>query len=81
MIDPRRFYINQILNHYKIPYREDNSIYSVEWTYDGKKKHHHFLSHNEGLKLVADYIKELQDKIDELQYIERIIDAAKEGSI
>ena len=81
MQDQRRLYINQILNHYKIQYLEDNSLYPVKWTYDGKKQHHRFFSHNEGLEYVKGYIEELQDKIDELKYIERIICAAKEGSL
>ena len=79
MNDQRRLYIKQILNHYKIPYLEDNSVYSVQWTYDGKKQHHRLFSHNEGLKCVEDYIKDLQDKVDELQYIEKIIQAVKEN--
>ena len=81
MTDPRRLYINQILNHYSKPYLEDNSVYSVQWTYDGKKQHCRFLSHNEGLDVVKNYIKHLEQKINELQYIEKIIQTVKENKI
>lgn len=81
MQDQRRLYINQILNHYRIPDSKDNNIYTVQYTYNGKEQHHKFFYHNDGLEYVKNYIKELQDKIDELQYIERIITSAKEGTL
>ena len=79
MRDQRSLYINQILNHYAKPYLEDNSVYSVQWTYDGKKQHCRLISHNEGLDIVKDYIKYLEEKINELQYVERIIQSVKEN--
>ena len=81
MIDERRFYINQILNHYAKPYLEDNSIYSVQWTHDGKTQHCRLISHNEGLDIVKDYIKYLEEKIYEFQYVEKIIQTVKEISL
>lgn len=79
MYDERTLYINQILNHYAKPYLEDNSVYSVQWTHDGKNKHCRLVSHNEGLDIVKDYIKYLEEKIDKFQYVEKIIQIAKEN--
>lgn len=80
MIDSRSLYINQILNHYSIPYLEDKSLYSVQWTYDGNKQHSRLLSHNEGLDVVKRYIKDLEQKVNELQYVEKIIQVVKENN-
>ena len=79
MYDQRSLYINQILNHYAKPYLEDNTVYSVKWTYDGKKQHCRQISHNEGLDIVKNYVKDLERKIDELQYVEKIIQTVKEN--
>lgn len=77
MFDERDLYINQVLNHYKIPHLENNALYTVNWTYNGKNQHYRYFSHNEGLKFVQDYIKQLQGKLEEYQHIERIIQAAR----
>lgn len=77
MFDERDLYINQVLNHYKRPFLEDNILFPVNWTYNGKNQHYRYFSHNEGLKFVQDYIKQLQDKLEKYQHIERIIQAAR----
>jgi hypothetical protein len=38
-----------------------------------------YFDHNEGLDVIQKYIKDLEKKVDELQYVERIIQAAKEN--
>jgi hypothetical protein len=35
-------------------------------------------AHNAGLEVIAQYIKDLENKLDELQYVEKIINIAKE---
>ena len=79
MLDSRSLYINQILDYYQKPYLEDNFLYSVKWTYDGKNQQSRLLSHNEGLDVVKRYIKDLEQKVNELQYVEKIIQTAKEN--
>lgn len=80
MIDERRLYINQILNHYRKSEFDDNIAYTVGYKYPDTvgTGEWRILFHNEGLDVVGNYIKDLEHKVDELQYIERIINAAKE---
>jgi len=82
MEDVRSLYINQLLNHYR-----DNSIidsaefYLVQYRYPYpacSKPIYRYFHHNEGIEFVKQYIKDLEKKVDELQYVERIIKAAKE---
>jgi hypothetical protein len=82
MIDHRRLYINQLIDYYKIyypnnkttPYRtiryklpDENMVIAIGF------------AHNEGLEVIAQYIKDLENKLDELQYVEKIIKIAKEN--
>lgn len=79
MIDARSLYIDQILNHYRKPELEDNDYYTVLYRHKGCRKNSYCLmSHNEGLDILRHYIKDLENKLDELQYIEKIIQTAKE---
>lgn len=81
MTDERRLYINQILNHYRKSALDDNTTYTVGYKYPDTVGigGWRILSHNEGLDVVSNYIKDLERKVDELQYIEKIINAAKEN--
>lgn len=83
MIDERALYINQILNHYRKSAFDDNdnTSYTVTYRYPNSSfGGGRILYHNEGLDIVQNYIKDLEKKIDELQYIERIIKIAKENN-
>ena len=81
MKDTRSLYINQIINHYRISALDDNEYYNVRYVLPGvNKQSYRLLSHNEGLDVVRDYIKDLEKKVSELQYVERIIKVAKENN-
>ena len=77
MFDQRDLYINQILNHYRKPNLADTEYYTVNYTYSDNHSFCRMISHNEGLDIVYNYIKQLQDKIEEYKHIERIIQAAR----
>jgi hypothetical protein len=80
MIDVRSLYINQIINHYRKSEFDDIEHYCVNYRYQGvNKDSFRILSHNQGLDVIQQYIKDLEKKIDELQYIERIINVVKEN--
>ena len=78
MIDERSLYINQILNHYRKSALDDNTYYTVKYRRPDSFINE-VLSHNDGLDIVRDYIKDLEKKIEELQYVEKIIKSAKEN--
>ena len=79
MEDLRSLYIDQIINHYRKSAFDDIDHYSV--TYKCPEGYNigaiRLLSHNEGLDVISDYIKDLEKKVDELQYVERIIQMAR----
>lgn len=75
-MDARRLYIGQLLNNYRQPFSPNG--YTVNYRFDGAKQDsYRMFGHNEGIDFVIQYIKELEEKIDELQYIERIIKLSK----
>lgn len=79
MEDTRSLYINQIINHYSKSIF-DGPCEGVTVTYrlqGAKENSYRIFSHNEGLDVIRDYIKDLEKKVDELQYVEKIIKAAK----
>ena len=81
-MDERRLYIGQLLRNYKQSGLFDFSPngYCVNYTlYDDKGKQYKVFGHNEGIEFAIDYIRELEKKLDELQYIERIIKVARRG--
>lgn len=74
--DDRRLYIKQLLRNYK----QSNSpnMYTVNYQlYDDKGQQYKFFGHNDGIEFVIDYIEELENKIDKLQIVERIINVAR----
>lgn len=82
MKEPRSLYISQLINHYRKSFFEDVEHYSVNYRCEGDDEPTYiYLRHNEGLDAIQSYIKDLEKKIDELQYIERIIQMAKRDSI
>ena len=77
-MDTRRLYIKQLLQNYK----EDDfspKVYTVNYrTIDDKNDRYKMFGHNNGIDFVIGYIRELENKIDELQHIERIIELARQ---
>lgn len=79
MEDARSLYINQIINHYRTSiFDEPCESVTVTYRFQGAKENsYRIFSHNEGLDVVQDYIKGLEKKVDELQYVEKIIQIAR----
>lgn len=79
MKDARSLYINQIINHYRTSiFDEPCESVTVTYRFQGAKENsYRIFSHNEGLDVISDYIKDLEKKLDELQYVKRIIQAAR----
>ena len=77
-MDERRLYIGQLLRNYmndEFPIK----AYTVDYRFPcDKHNRHKIFNHNEGINFVIQYIRELEKRVDELQYIERIIKLAKE---
>jgi hypothetical protein len=83
MIDHRQLYINQLLSHYKVSAFDEKTTYSCTVKYKLPNNDSDIVlmfSHNAGLEVIAQYIKDLESKLDELQYVERIIKIAKENN-
>lgn len=79
MKEPRSLYINQLINHYRKSFFDDVGTYTVNYRYETDKEPTYLMfRHNEGLDCIQKYIKDLEKKVDELQYVERIINMAKE---
>lgn len=71
-----RLYIGQLLNHYRQPFSPNS--YIVNYRFDGAKQdNYRIFSHDEGIDFAIEYIRELEKKLDELQYVEKIIQLAK----
>lgn len=79
MEDARSLYINQIINHYrKSIFDEPCESVTVTYRFQGAKENsYRIFSHNEGLDVIQNYIKDLEKKVDELQYVEKIIQIAR----
>ena len=77
MTDARSLYIDQLINRYRKSVFDDIELYLVTYRYEGADNPIPlYFGHNEGLDEIQNYIKDLEKKIDELQHIERIIQAA-----
>ena len=81
-----KLYIKQLLNNYKISQNEPKQLYSVDYQLNEKERCYKLFEHNEGIETVKRYISYLENKIEELECIESIIDVAnmyggKEGCL
>ena len=77
MKDTRSLYINQLINRYRKSFFDDIDLYPITYRYEyADKQSCRYFGHNEGLDEIQNYIKDLEKKVDELQHIERIIQAA-----
>ena len=78
MEEPRSLYMSQLINCYRKSFFDDTEKYLVNYRYerDAESTYLHF-GHNEGLDVIQKYIKDLEKKVDELQYVERIIQMAR----
>lgn len=83
MEDKRSLYINQLLNHYRQKSVFDSiELYPVTYRYENANKPTClYFRHNEGLDAIQTYVKDLEKKVDELQYVERIIQMAKRENL
>lgn len=82
MEDVRSLYINQIINHYrKSIFDEPCEGVTVTYRFQGANENsYRIFSHNEGLDVIQNYIKDLEKKVDELQYVEKIIQIARRNT-
>lgn len=78
MIDNRRLYMKQLLRNYKQSVTDTPMGFTIKYTNRYGMENHRLIHHNEGIDMVIQYIDELEKKVDELQYIEKIINTAKE---
>ena len=77
-MDARRLYIGQLLRNYKQPFPTHQHDYTVNYRFSNDKQdRYRMFGHNEGIDFAIEYIRELEKKIDELQYVEKIIQLAK----
>ena len=80
MNEPRSLYINQLINHYRKSFFDDTTSCTVNYRYEGDSEPTYLIfGHNEGLDVIQKYIEDLEKKINELQYVERIIKIVKEN--
>jgi hypothetical protein len=80
MIDHRRLYVNQLINHYKVSDFDEKTTCSCAVKYrlpNDTSDTVLMFAHNAGLEVIAQYIKDLENKLDELQYVIKI---AKENN-
>lgn len=77
MFDERRLYMKQLLKNCKQTTLHIPTSFTIKLTHSDGKDEHRIVTHNEGIDMAIEYIDELERKVDELQYIEKIIKAAK----
>lgn len=80
--DKRHYYIKRLLNQLKVsPFQSDHQNHllytTIQLPYFDKPLEI-VKSKNEVIKTAIDYIKDLEEEIERLQYVARIIEAAKE---
>ena len=77
MREPKKLYMSQLINCYRKSFFDDVGTYTVNYRYETDNEPTYLMfGHNEGLDHIARYIKDLEKKVDELQYVERIIQVA-----
>lgn len=89
MYEPKRLYMSQLINHYRKSFIDSattscttNHSYgcTVSYRYENDSEPTYlYFSHNEGLDAIQRYIKQLEHKVDELQYVKRIMELSKEN--
>ena len=79
MFDERRLYMKQLLRNYKKSITDTPVGFTVKYTTHGCEDHHLLIHHNDGIDMAIQYIDELERKVDELQYIEKIIKVANQS--
>lgn len=72
-----KFYIRQLLNNYKKSEKEPAQLYAVNYQVNEKERYYKLFEHNDGIETIKKYIRFLESKIEELEYIQSIIDVAK----
>lgn len=75
-MDARRLYIGQLLNNYRQPFSSNRYIVNYRFS-NAQQDSLRIFGHDEGIDFAVAYIRELEKKIDELQYVEKIIKLAK----
>lgn len=82
MEDARSLYISQLINHYRKSFFDDIELYPVTYRYENANKPTcRYFHHNEGLDAIMTYIRDLEKKVDELQYVEKIIQAVRRDNL
>lgn len=77
-MDARRLYVTQLLKNYKSSEVFSPNVYTVNYRFaNAKQDSYCMFGHNEGIDFAIEYIRELEKKIDELQYVEKIIQLVK----
>lgn len=89
MYEPKRLYMSQLINYYRKSFLDSTTPNcttnhscgcTVSYRREGDSEPTYlYFGHNEGLDVIQRYIKDLEKKVDELQYVERIMKLAKEN--
>lgn len=87
MYEPKRLYMSQLINYYRKSFLDSTTTSctmdhscgcTVNYRYERDSEPTYlYFGHNEGLDVIQKYIKDLEKKVDELQYVERIIQMAR----
>lgn len=82
MIDERRIIVERLLHHYKhrvdgIEMPKSGNIPILIKTIGDRDPRFFSFEHNEGIDYILEYIRHLEKKVEELQYVQSIIDVAK----
>lgn len=82
-LDKRHYYIKGLLNKLKVsPFQSDHQnhlLYTTIQLPHSDKPWEIVKSKNEVINAAIDYIKDLEEEVERLQYVARIIDLAKES--
>ena len=77
MFDERSLYIKQLLRNYKQGSLPTPYVYTCNYQIHDDKQQFCSFEHNEGIEFVIRYINDLEAKVKELEYVEKIIQQAK----
>ena len=79
MFDERRLYMKQLLRNYKQSTTDIPMAFTIKLTYPNGINEHRLIHHNEGIEMAIRDIDDLEHQLEELKYIEKIINTAKEN--